>query len=63
METIDKKEFKDYPDTTTPLESEWFNNFQDKIIANFNSVLFFVPETSNEVTQSSTEDERNDINE
>lgn len=38
METIVKKEFKDLPDKTTPFESEWFNGFQDKIIANFNEI-------------------------
>ena len=41
MEAIVKKEFKDLPDTSTPstpFESEWFNGFQDKIIANFNEI-------------------------
>lgn len=38
MEAIVKKEFKDLPDTSTPFESEWFNVFQDKIIANFNEI-------------------------
>lgn len=38
METMIKKEFKDYPDTTTPLTSEWLNDFQDKIIANFTEI-------------------------
>mgnify|MGYP007067778822 CR=1 FL=1 len=38
MEEIVKKEFKDLPDTSTPFESEWFNGFQDKIIANFNEI-------------------------
>lgn len=38
METIVKKEFKDLPDKTTPVESEWLNGFQDKIIANFNEI-------------------------
>lgn len=38
METITKKEFKDYPDTTTPLTSEWLNDFQNKIIANFTEI-------------------------
>ena len=41
MEQIVKKEFKDSPDETTPFESEWFNSFQDKIIANFSNCLFF----------------------
>jgi hypothetical protein len=39
METIVKKEFKDLPDKTTPFKSEWFNDFQDKIIANFNEIF------------------------
>ena len=39
METILKKEFKDLPDETTPFESEWLNNFQDKIIANFSEIF------------------------
>jgi hypothetical protein len=38
MEEIVKKEFNDLPDTSTPFESEWFNGFQDKIIANFNEI-------------------------
>lgn len=38
MEAIVKKEFNDLPDTSTPFESEWFNGFQDKIIANFNEI-------------------------
>lgn len=38
MEEILKKEFNDLPDTSTPFESEWFNGFQDKIIANFNEI-------------------------
>ena len=38
MEIIEKKEFKDLPDETTPFKSEWFNGFQDKIIANFNEI-------------------------
>lgn len=38
MEAIEKKEFNDLPDTSTPFESEWFNGFQDKIIANFNEI-------------------------
>lgn len=38
METITKKNFKDYPNTTTPFTSEWLNDFQDKIIANFNEI-------------------------
>lgn len=38
MEAIVKKEFKDLPDTSTPFKSEWFNGFQDKIIANFNEI-------------------------
>ena len=35
MEQIVKKVFKDLPDTSAPFESEWFNDFEDKIIANF----------------------------
>ncbi len=35
MEQIVKKVFKALPDTTTPFEPDWFNEFQDKIIANF----------------------------
>ena len=38
MGEIVKKEFNDLPDTSTPFESEWFNGFQDKIIANFNEI-------------------------
>lgn len=38
MEAITKKEFKDYPDTSTPITSEWLNEFQDKIIANFTEI-------------------------
>nr|DAN65493.1 MAG TPA: hypothetical protein [Caudoviricetes sp.] len=57
MEQIVKKEFKDSPDETTPFESEWFNDFQDKIIANFSSCLFFVEDTSDTSTNASTESE------
>lgn len=39
MKIIEKKEFKDLPDETTPFKSEWFNGFQDKIIANFNEIF------------------------
>lgn len=38
MEQIVKKVFKDLPDTSAPFESEWFNDFEDKIIANFAEV-------------------------
>lgn len=57
MEQIVKKEFKDSPDETTPFESEWFNGFQDKIIANFSNCLFFVEDTSDTSTNASTESE------
>lgn len=57
MEQIVKKEFTDLPDETTPFESEWFNSFQDKIIANFSNCLFFVEDTSNTSTNASTESE------
>ncbi len=56
MEQIVKKEFKDLPDETTPFESEWFNSFQDKIIANFSNCLFFVEDTS-DTSATSTESE------
>lgn len=39
MEIIEKQEFKDLPDETTPFKSKWFNGFQDKIIANFNEIF------------------------
>lgn len=38
MEQIVKKVFKALPDTTTPFEPDWVNEFQDKIIANFNEI-------------------------
>lgn len=58
MQEITKTVFKDLPDTSTPLTAEFLNELQDKIIENFNNVLFFTTDDE-EVSTQSLEEENN----
>lgn len=56
MQEITKTVFKDLPDTSTPLTAEFLNEFQDKIIENFNNVLFFTTDDDENVSTQSLEE-------